>query len=121
MLEVSQRNHTTAACRRLARVMRELGWTALRVRGLTRGGIWSRYVVIAAYQIASMQVNTHPPAPQCGCERSFKVVVLGLTWLRLTLCRIDMRCRSETLPPKRRLWSSIPLQTEHQLRAARLD
>jgi hypothetical protein len=26
------------ACRRLAAVMRELAWTALRVRGLTRGG-----------------------------------------------------------------------------------
>jgi hypothetical protein len=38
VLEVAQRNRTTAACRRLAKVMRELGWTALRVRGLTRGG-----------------------------------------------------------------------------------
>jgi hypothetical protein len=38
VLEVSQRDRTTAACRRLANVMRELGWTALRVRGLTRGG-----------------------------------------------------------------------------------
>src|SRR5438105_12633143 len=37
-LEVAQRERTTAACRRLAKVMRELGWTALRVRGLTRGG-----------------------------------------------------------------------------------
>jgi hypothetical protein len=38
VLEVAQRDRTAAACRRLARVMRELGWTALRVRGLTRGG-----------------------------------------------------------------------------------
>ena len=38
VLEVAQRDRTTAACRRLAKVMRELGWTALRVRGLTRGG-----------------------------------------------------------------------------------
>ena len=37
-LEVAQRDRTTPACRRLAVVMRELGWTALRVRGLTRGG-----------------------------------------------------------------------------------
>ena len=38
VLDVAQRERTTAACRRLAKVMRELGWTALRVRGLTRGG-----------------------------------------------------------------------------------
>jgi hypothetical protein len=37
-LDVEQRDRTTAACRRLAAVMRELGWTGLRVRGLTRGG-----------------------------------------------------------------------------------
>src|SRR3954451_17772228 len=37
-LEVAQRDRTTPACRRLAVVMRDLGWTALRVRGLTRGG-----------------------------------------------------------------------------------
>ena len=37
-LEIAQRDRTTAACRRLAKVMRELGWMALRVRGLTRGG-----------------------------------------------------------------------------------
>src|SRR5215218_9303322 len=37
-LEVAQRDRTTPSCRRLAVVMRELGWTALRVRGLTRGG-----------------------------------------------------------------------------------
>ena len=38
VLDVAQRERTTAACRRLAKVMRELDWTALRVRGLTRGG-----------------------------------------------------------------------------------
>ena len=38
VLETPQRDRTTAACRRLAKVMRELDWTALRVRGLTRGG-----------------------------------------------------------------------------------
>jgi hypothetical protein len=37
-LEVRQRNRGTGACRRLAQVMRELGWTAVRVRDLTRGG-----------------------------------------------------------------------------------
>jgi hypothetical protein len=37
-LEVAQHNRGAGACRRLARVMRELGWTPLRVRDLTRGG-----------------------------------------------------------------------------------
>lgn len=37
-LEVFQRSRGAGACRRLARVMRELGWTLVRVRDLTRGG-----------------------------------------------------------------------------------
>jgi hypothetical protein len=37
-LEVVQRSRGAGACRRLARVMRELGWTPVRVRDLTRGG-----------------------------------------------------------------------------------
>jgi hypothetical protein len=37
-LEVRQRNRGAGACRRLAQVMRELGWTAVRVRDLARGG-----------------------------------------------------------------------------------
>ena len=38
VLEVPQRSRTAGACRRLAAVMVELGWTAVRVRGLTPGG-----------------------------------------------------------------------------------
>ena len=38
ILEIPQRNRTAGACRRLAKLMSELGWTAVRVRGLTRGG-----------------------------------------------------------------------------------
>jgi hypothetical protein len=38
VLEVPQRSRTAGACRRLAAVMTELGWTAVRVRGLTPGG-----------------------------------------------------------------------------------
>jgi hypothetical protein len=38
ILEVPQRSRGAGACRRLARLMAELGWTAVRVRGLTRGG-----------------------------------------------------------------------------------
>jgi hypothetical protein len=36
-LEVRQPNRGAGACRRLANVMRELGWSPVRVRGLTRG------------------------------------------------------------------------------------
>jgi hypothetical protein len=38
MLEVPQRNRTAGTFRRLAKLMAELGWTAVRVRDLTRGG-----------------------------------------------------------------------------------
>jgi hypothetical protein len=38
LLEVPQRSRGAGACRRLAKVMTELGWTGVRVRGLTRGG-----------------------------------------------------------------------------------
>ncbi len=37
-LEVVQHSRGAGACRRLAQVMRELGWTPVRVRDLTRGG-----------------------------------------------------------------------------------
>ena len=37
-LEVFQHSRGAGACRRLAKVMRELGWTPVRVRDLTRGG-----------------------------------------------------------------------------------
>src|SRR6266480_5174271 len=38
MLEVPQRSRTAGTYRRLAKLMVELGWTAVRVRDLTRGG-----------------------------------------------------------------------------------
>jgi hypothetical protein len=38
MLGVPQRSRGAGACRRLAKLMAELKWTAVRVRGLTRGG-----------------------------------------------------------------------------------
>jgi hypothetical protein len=38
LLEVPQRNRTAGTYRRLAKVMAELGWMAVRVRDLTRGG-----------------------------------------------------------------------------------
>jgi hypothetical protein len=38
ILEVPQRSRTAGTYRRLARLMAELGWTAVRVRDLARGG-----------------------------------------------------------------------------------
>jgi hypothetical protein len=38
MLEIPQRSRRAGACRRLAKLMSELGWMPVRVRGLTRGG-----------------------------------------------------------------------------------
>jgi hypothetical protein len=38
ILEVPQRSRTAGTYRRLAKIMAELGWTAVRVRDLTRGG-----------------------------------------------------------------------------------
>ena len=38
ILEIPQRSRGAGACRRLAKLMTESGWTAVRVRGLTRGG-----------------------------------------------------------------------------------
>jgi hypothetical protein len=38
MLEVPQRSRTAGTYRRLAKLMAQFGWTAVRVRDLTRGG-----------------------------------------------------------------------------------
>jgi hypothetical protein len=38
ILEVPQRSRGAGACRRLAKLMADLAWMAVRVRGLTRGG-----------------------------------------------------------------------------------
>src|SRR6266403_1983601 len=38
LLEIPQRSRTAGTYRRLAKLMAELGWTAVRVRDRTRGG-----------------------------------------------------------------------------------
>lgn len=38
ILEVPHRLRTAGACRRLAKLMRELGWSPIKARGLTPGG-----------------------------------------------------------------------------------
>jgi hypothetical protein len=38
VLEVPQRARTAGTCRRLATLMRELGWTPVKARGMTQSG-----------------------------------------------------------------------------------
>src|SRR5262249_16736110 len=38
ILEVPHRCRTAGACRRLSKLMRELGWSPIKARGLTPGG-----------------------------------------------------------------------------------
>ena len=38
VLEVPQRSRGAGACRRLAKLMRELGWSPIKARGLTQSG-----------------------------------------------------------------------------------
>jgi hypothetical protein len=38
VLEVPQRNRGTGACKRLARLMRELGWSPIKARGFNQKG-----------------------------------------------------------------------------------
>jgi hypothetical protein len=38
LLELPQRNRNAGAARRLAKIMRELGWSPIKARGLTPGG-----------------------------------------------------------------------------------
>jgi hypothetical protein len=38
LLELPQRSRNPAAARRLAKIMRELGWHAIKARGMTPGG-----------------------------------------------------------------------------------
>jgi hypothetical protein len=38
LLEVPQRTRNAGACRRLANLMRELGWTPVKARGMTQSG-----------------------------------------------------------------------------------
>jgi len=37
-LDVPHRSRTAGACRRLSKLMRELGWSSIKARGLTPGG-----------------------------------------------------------------------------------
>jgi hypothetical protein len=50
VLEVPQRSRRSGTYRRLAKLMAELGWTALRVRGVTRGGYLEQVRGFARFQ-----------------------------------------------------------------------
>jgi hypothetical protein len=57
LLEVPQRNRTAGTFRRLSKLMSELGWTAVRVRDLTRGGYLE--------QVRGYCRETRGPHPAC--------------------------------------------------------
>ena len=74
VLEVPQRKRTAGTFRRLAKLMAELGWTAVRVRDLTRGGYKEQ---VRGWMCATAAVQIHQsvrwaasagtsPAAQCG-------------------------------------------------------
>ena len=56
ILEIPQRNRSASACRRLAKLMTEVGWIAVRVRGLTRGVIWNKFAAMPAM----LETSTDP-------------------------------------------------------------
>jgi hypothetical protein len=51
ILEVHQRARRSGAYRRLAKLMAELGWSAVRVRGITRGGYLEQVRGFARYPV----------------------------------------------------------------------
>jgi hypothetical protein len=62
MLEVPQRSRTAGTYRRLAKLMAELGWSAVRVRDLTRGGYKE--------QVRGYVRGGHAPQPACARQQS---------------------------------------------------
>ena len=61
ILEVPQNNRGAGACRRLAKLMVELGWIAVRVRDSRAVAIWSRSVATpATLRVAAVKVGASP-------------------------------------------------------------
>jgi hypothetical protein len=71
ILEVSQRQRTAGSCRRLAKLMAELGWTAVRVRDLTMGGYKEqvRGYVRNAHRQTPLTKNANLLSPVAGPSR----------------------------------------------------
>lgn len=68
ILEVTQRSRRAGACRRLAKLMAELGWTAVRVRGMTRGG-YLEQVRGYAREASNGHRSTNPDQERAPAER----------------------------------------------------
>jgi len=64
ILEVPQRGRTAGTCRRLAKLMAELGWTAVRVRDLTRG----EYKEQVRGYCRDARGHPFPPSTPLKCE-----------------------------------------------------
>ena len=75
ILEVPQRSRGAGACRRLAKLMAELGWTAVRVRGLSRGAISSRFAAtVVNRSIVPDQQGARSPLRRFGfCRQILKL------------------------------------------------
>jgi hypothetical protein len=67
-LDVPQPSRTAGTYRHLAKLMAELGWTAVRVRDLTRGRYKSRCGVTCAMRDGSAALRTEPVDRQLSCE-----------------------------------------------------
>jgi hypothetical protein len=67
VLQIPQRRRGAGACRRLAKVMAQLGWTAVRVRGVTRGGYLEQvrgYARDAGIALSLRIATAHPSRRQ---------------------------------------------------------
>jgi hypothetical protein len=69
VLEVPQRNRRAGACRRLAKLMTELGWTAVRVRGMTRGAYLEQ---VRGYARDARHLSTPPSRDRPPAERMIR-------------------------------------------------
>ena len=94
LLEVPQRNRTAGTFRRLARAMAELGWSAVRVRDLTRGGYSNRSAGGAANHACKLAI-------EIACCRgravaaALRMLPPNRTWARRG--KIDANDQSATL------------------------
>jgi len=64
LLDIPQGSRTAGTCRRLAKLMAELGWTAVRVRDLTRG----EYKEQVRGYCRDARGHPFPPSTPLKCE-----------------------------------------------------
>ena len=71
ILEVPQSSRGAGACRRPAKLMAELGWNAVRVRGLTRDGYASRFAgTVATLGTVAINVVDRDRTPGGGALKA---------------------------------------------------